>query len=55
MPAGGPSAARDPAGATTEHRIISGEDEHIGAELGPDRAQQSLQQPRAARTRHSTR
>ena len=49
--AGGPPAALDPAGSTAEHRVLGGEHEHLGAELGPDRAQQLLQQRRSPRHR----
>jgi hypothetical protein len=39
VPAGRPSARLDPAGAATEHRVLGREDEHVGAELGADRAE----------------
>ena len=40
-----------PAGAAAEHRVLRGEHEHLGPELGPDRTQQLLQQRRAPRDR----
>ena len=47
LAAGGPRAALDPAGAAAEHRVLGGEHEDLGPELGPDRAQQLLEQRRA--------
>jgi hypothetical protein len=46
LAASGPRAAPDAAGAAAEHRVLGGEHQHLGAELGPDRAQQQLQQRR---------
>jgi hypothetical protein len=38
-----PPATCDLAGATTEHRVVGVEDEHVGSELRADRAQQPLE------------
>jgi hypothetical protein len=45
----GPRAALDPAAAAAEHRVLGREHEHLAAELGPDRAQQLLEQRPAPR------
>jgi hypothetical protein len=49
LAASGPRAALDSAGTAAEHRVLGREHEHLGAELGPDRAQQLLQQRPAPR------
>ncbi len=53
VPASGPQTRLDPAGATAEHRVLGGKHEHVGAELGSDRAQEPLQHPRMRARRPS--